>query len=448
MRFLRQLRGSAVIALHLRERRVPFWDRSRIEARRDRRIRSIVRHAAEHVPYYRDLFARLRIDPRDVRRVEDLRALPVLDRTEVRREPRRFVAENAGMTLPQRTSGSTGTPMEVFHDRDSVLANIAFGEREREAVLGLVGEGFRPRELYMGFEGSNFLKVLDFTATHARLPVRPRRRALAMTAPMVEIVETINEYRPHILTTYGSFADELFRRIRAEGFDITLPKVLIYVGETLPRERRHALEQEFGLAVLSRYCAVEAFKIAFYCEERTGFHIHDDLCDVQVRRDDGTPAGPGESGEIVLSNLVNRATVLLNYPMGDLGVESAESCPCGRNLRLLSQVEGRLEDLIALPGTGVLHPREIWRVFKDDPDVLRYQLVQTALGSFELRLATRDQDGFGRASDRARVALRRVLGAEIDLIIRRVDDLGRAERTERGKFRAVLSHVATSSSLG
>lgn len=444
MSLLRQLQGSALIASHLHERQVPFWDRARIERRRDARVRRIVRHAARRVPYYRELFAAQSIDPREIRTIDDLRALPVLDRAEVRREPLRFVSDNAATTLPQRTSGSTGTPMEVQHDRGSVLANIAYGEREREAVLRVVGAGFRPRELYIGFEGSNFLKVLAFTAANARLPVRPRRRAIAMTEPVVDIIAAINEYEPHIVTTYGSFADELFRRIRAERLDVKLPKVLMYVGETLPSDRRRAIEEEFGLAVLSRYCAVEAFKIAFYCEERTGFHVHEDLCDVRIQRRDGSAASIGETGEIVLSNLVNRATVLLNYPMGDLGAVSGESCPCGRNLQLLSQIEGRAEDLIPRPSGQVLHPRAIWTVFKEDHDVLQYQLVQTGLQRFELRLATADEDAFNRASGRAAGSMRALLGADIELAIRRDPELGRAERTHRGKFRAVLSQVSAS----
>ena len=84
---------------------------------------------------------------------------------------------------------------------------------------------------------------------------------------------------------------------------------------------------------MSRYNAAEAFKIGFYCEQRTGFHLHEDLCHVRIAGADGATAGPGEVGRIVISNLVNRASVLLNYPIGDLGAIAAEPCPCGRTLQ-------------------------------------------------------------------------------------------------------------------
>ncbi len=444
-RLLRQLQGSALIAAHLRERRVPYLDRSRIEKKRDQRVRQIVRHAAQHVPFYREHFEREGLDPRAIRTATELTLLPRLDREQVRREPHRFLSENAVGTLPLLTSGSTGTPLEVHHDRSSVLTNIAYGERERAAVIALTGAGFRPRELYVGYETSNFVKVLEFTAANARMPVRPRRASVSMTAPFAEIVAAVEKQEPDILTAYGTFVDEFFRRLGAESRRIRLPKVVMYVGETLPAERRTAIENEFGVAVVSRYCAVEAFKIAFYCEHRTGFHLHEDLCHVRVERPDRRDAAPGETGEIVLSNLVNTGTVLLNYPMGDLAVPAEAPCTCGRTFRMLSRIEGRVEDLLELPGGDSMHPRAIWAAFKDDRDVLQYQLTQESLRRFRLKLVTRSPDAFAKAAERAEHQLRSILGADIDLEARFEPELGKIEREQRGKFRAVANHVRSPS---
>jgi hypothetical protein len=45
---------------------------------------------------------------------------------------------------------------------------------------------------------------------------------------------------------------------------------------------------------------------------------------------------PRTSGEVVVSNLVNRETVLLNYRLGDVAASLPDRCPCGRSLPLLS----------------------------------------------------------------------------------------------------------------
>ncbi len=441
---MRRLWGTFVVANSARgQRRAPFLDRRVIEARRDARIRSMVAYAARHVPYYRDLFARERIDPRDVRGARELDALPRLSRDQVRRDPSRFLstARTASWRLGLLTGGTTGTPLEVQHDGHSLLCNIGYGERERAAVIALCGGTFRPRELHIGYETSNLRKILAFYAASTRLPLKPRRQSVSMTASIDEIVDAINREQPDVLTAYGGFLDALFRTVEARGLRVHAPKVVMYVGETLPPGRRDWIEQTLGSRVMSRYCSAEAFKIGYFCERGTGFHLHDDLCHVRIIGPDGRDREAGEAGEIVISNLVNRATVLLNYPTGDVARMLDGACPCGRTHRLMSEVDGRLEDLLPLGSGAELHPRAIWAALKDEPEILQYQLVQHEIGRFELRLVTLAPDTFDGLAHRTRVALSRVLGADARIDVKREAELGRLERAATGKFRAVESRV-------
>ena len=131
---MRRLTGNVVIAAHLRgQRKAPFLTRERIEAMRDKRVRRIVRHAVRTVPYYRELG----IDPREIRNAQDLDALPLLEPETVRANPDKFLSRSrrGRNSLACWTSGSFGRPLEVRHDRRSVLANIAYGERERAPVI-------------------------------------------------------------------------------------------------------------------------------------------------------------------------------------------------------------------------------------------------------------------------------------------------------------------------
>jgi len=437
---VRRLWGNAIVAAHLRgQTRVPFLPRPKLDALRDARVRKIVTHAARTVPHYRELFAREGIDARDIRSAADLERLPLLDPDAVRREPARFLSTSrrARGAPAFLTSGSTGRPLEVYHDRQSLLANIAFGERERAPMIALCGGGFRPNELYIGYDTSNFRKVLAFYAANTRMPVKPRRTTVSMMAPFDDIVAAINEVKPDLLTAYGGFLDVLYRTLIARGDVIHRPKVVMFMGEALPADRRAWIEHELGARVLSRYCATEAFKIGYFCEERTGFHVHEDLCHVRLR----PTAGAERAGEIVISNLVNYATVLLNYPMGDVATLSDEPCPCGRTFRVLSEVHGRVEDVLRLPNGVALHPRAVWHALKDDRSMLQYQLVQHEPRRFELRLATLDAAAFPAARESAERALRPLLGPEavIETVWR--EDLGRSERERTGKFRAVESRL-------
>jgi phenylacetate-CoA ligase len=89
---------------------------------------------------------------------------------------------------------------------------------------------------------------------------------------------------------------------------------------------------------------------------RRGYHLYEDLTDLWIADPDAQPCVAGERGEVVISNLVNRATVLLNYRLGDFARLSAKQCPCGRTSALLSTVDGRVSELVHLPGGDIVHP--------------------------------------------------------------------------------------------
>jgi len=72
----------------------------------------------------------------------------------------------------------------------------------------------------------------------------------------------------------------------------------------------------------------------------------------------------GESGDVVVSNLVNRATVLLNYRLGDIARKLSRTCPCGRSLPLLSFPEGRNDEYLQLASGKVMHPQSVRTVFR------------------------------------------------------------------------------------
>jgi phenylacetate-CoA ligase len=441
--YWQRVSGSVVIAATLRgQRAVPYLPRAKLEALRDRRVRDIVSYAARTVPFYRDWFEREDVDPRSIRSAADLDRLPLLDKELVRSRPELFLAESfaARGSLSFSTSGTTGVPLEVHHDRRSLLANIAYGEREREPVNRGSGS-FRPKELYVGYETSTFKKVQTFYEASTLMPLRPRRTFVSLLAPVETIAAISKAERPDVLVGYGGWIDLFFKTVTARDIPYHAPKMVMYMGEALPHGARELVEGRLGIPLLSRYNAVESFKIGFFCDRRTGFHLHEDLCHVRIARPDGSAAGIGEQGAIVLSNLVNRATVLLNYPIGDVGSLSSGVCACGRTLKLLSELEGRVEDLLLLPDGRVVHPRSVWQVLKESGEVLQYQLIQQEPSRFALTLVTVDPPSFARVRDHVLPGLRKLLGENAVIEPSHRSEI---DRGAGGKFRAVASRCRPS----
>jgi phenylacetate-CoA ligase len=431
--------GNFIILKHLRgQYRIPYLPEEELSSLRDRRLRNIIKYAAETVPYYKNLFQKERMNPHEIRSVKDLDRLPYIDKEMVRKDPVYFVSTSrrGKNSILFVTSGTTGMPLKVYHDYDSLLANFAFTERERAVITKICGKSLGYRIAYISYSGSIPQKFIDFYRQWTFIPIRPKHILLNILDPIEEVVKGINRFRPDVIVGYGSYLETFFKILASHNIEMHLPKVLVYGADMLTPEGKSFIEEKFGVHVQTTYLAVEAFKIGFFCEEGRGFHLHEDLCPLKIINTKGERVKKGEKGEVVISNLVNHGTVLLNYRLGDIGSMSTERCPCGRTLPLLSELEGRVEDILFLKAGGFIHPRSIWEVIKRQDKILKYQLIQHEPERFELRLVTVDFSTFRRIIDEVVADLRSLLGSSASIRATYHEEL---RPPEGGKFRPVLS---------
>jgi phenylacetate-CoA ligase len=375
-------------------------------------VRETVRHAAETVPHYRDLFRREHIDPREIRTAEDLERLPTLDRGQLGADPDRFASTSklGREALRFPTNGTTGTPLVIRHDRPSVLANIAFGERERVVEAVLTGRQARyvVADVNYGPRDTGY-QVLRFYRSSTAVPIRPSRHMLSISDDFERIVDAVNRLRPQVLQGYGSYLEAFFEQLARGDAPMHRPRLVLYGSDTMTPAGRRFIEERFGIPVISRYNAVEAFKIGFACERRRGIHVEDDLCHLRVLDANGAPTALGAVGEVVISNLVNRGTVLLNYRLGDVAAWSPERCGCGRLTPVLTDVEGRLERTLHLPD-GRFIPEGAIQVLLKDRGLLTFQLVQLEAQRYDLRLLASSREEYRGRLPGALEALRDLLG--------------------------------------
>jgi phenylacetate-CoA ligase len=437
--FLNKAYGSGVVCANLRgQRGIPYLSEEEFWALRDARLRQIVKYAADTVPYYQNLFRNEGIDPQSIKTVHDLRRIPLVEKPTVRKNPNLFISTSrkGKHSIAFSTSGSTGEPTTIHHDQDSLLANIAYGERERTVLAAMFGKRIGIREAYIVRPRSTITKVWEYYRKHTFASASRPRLLVDISRPIEQIVDAINSFRPDILVGYGSYLEALFRTIKFRGTRMHRPRVLFYGAECMTEPGKAFIEKEFGVSVLSMYNAVEAFKIGFLCEVRHGFHLHDDLCHVRIMNANGVDVPPGDKGQVVISNLVNKGTVLLNYCLGDVAALATGKCSCGRGLPLLSELEGRVEDILFLSNGGFIHPRAIWAVLSQRNEVLKYQLIQHELERFELKLVTVDHPSYQLAVVDVLADLRRLLG---EAAVIECEYATALEPEASGKFRPVVS---------
>ena len=91
------------------------------------------------------------------------------------------------------------------------------------------------------------------------------------------------------------------------------------------------------------------------------------------------PAQPGQSGEIVITDLLNKAMPMIRYRIGDIGtvIDETVPCECGRKSQRIGAILGRTAALIITPKGRTLPGTFFAHFFKDYEEIVNhYQVVQ------------------------------------------------------------------------
>ena len=371
----------------------PFQPAATVQAAQRRRLAGIVAHAHRTVPYYRETMRRLGLGPADLDTPERLTRLPIIERAQLQRDPEYFVSSGQplGRYLLVHSGGSGGQPRSIFHDTSSVVASGAHVERQRSVVRRLAGRRLRLREAIIESPFGTTQGVNAFLRDRLLLSSRwvIERLYLSLLDPIEHNVERLRAFRPDVVEGYGSYLEILFPYLRERDRSSAWPRVAVYGSDAMSNPARELIRTEMGVAVCSAYGAVEALHLGFECERGLGYHLNIDLVTPRIVGPGGERCRPGQSGEMIISNLVNRATVLLNYRLGDVVTELPFACPCGRSLPLISFLEGRDDDILEAASGEMLHPQAVRSLFSDVSAVLQYQIHQLAPGRFEVEVVAR-----------------------------------------------------------
>ena len=411
------------------------WTRDRLLDYQAEGLRRMVRHCADHVPYYRNLFRERGIDPGSIRAPEDLSKLPVLEKSVLRTATRSLVDDrlDPDRLIPGHTSGTTGSPLVLYRDEEAACAAFAYWDGRCRAVAGMK----RRRNSSVTTFGH---MVAAPTRTRPPFWVLNRRwNQLYLSsyhlAPrtMTSIVEALREFKGEYIEGIPSSLHTIARHIIDQGLEPVPFKACFTTSETLFAHHREAYLKAFGCRTYDQFGSGEMAVFAHECEAGS-MHLSPEYGIMEVVDDAGRPIPAGESGQILCTGLLNRAQPLLRYRLGDTGSLRSGICACGSPLPLMGSIDGRDDDMLySADGRriGRLDP-----VFKGTQGYLEAQVIQREIGHFLVRIVPsesyRPEDG---ASVRQSLMERIGQGTvEIELV-------RHIERGPGGKFRAVVSLV-------
>jgi phenylacetate-CoA ligase len=421
------------------EPRAPYRTWTAIERAQRRRVRRAVAHAIEHVPHYREACRRLGLGPGDFLTAADLAKLPLIEREHLQRDPEYFVSEVRPLNrcVELHSGGGSGMPVSVFLGPHDLVDRACIRTRVRNAFAPAIRNLGRRRVLTVVSPHGNSARFRRTTRRVLFAPSDPRQIQLeiAIDTDPAEALTAINEFRPDIVRGFGSYVEALFTQAVRGGQPFHRPQLVVYGGDPISAGARRMLREALGIEVLSGYGAVEAPLIGFECIRHRGFHLNVDVCPLRIVDADGRDRPPGESGDVVISDLANRTTVLLNYRLGDVAALIPEWCDCGISLPLLSDLQGRSHEWVEGHDGRPIHPQRIALPFSRDEEVWGYQVKQLAPGRFTALIVPASGADGGLIRTRVRERFASMVGPDESVEISLVDSL---PRTPGGKVRRVV----------
>jgi phenylacetate-CoA ligase len=202
-----------------------------------------------------------------------------------------------------------------------------------------------------------------------------------------EILPEIRKFKPDFIKSTPSYLRLLAQAVSSGAVEEIRPKALMTGGEVLDEPTRSYLQDVFGCKTYQGYSASEIGKIGLECERRIGLHVSDSVI-VEILKD-GKPTVPGESGNIVVTCLLNAAMPMIRYDLGDVGSWANSLCSCGRNTPLIESVDGRREDHLTFSPNRIVSPKSLMSVLHRDMSLPPSQLVQETDDVCRLRVFTK-----------------------------------------------------------
>ncbi len=385
-----------------------------------------VQHAYEGSEFFRVKLDAAGVDPRSVRRVEDLAGLPLTTKQELRdaypfgwtcTPISEVVRIHASSGTTGRRTVATYTAQDVADWADMFARCYEYaGVTHNDRVQVTPGYGLWTAGI--GFQaGAERLGAMT-------VPTGPGNLELQF--------EMLLDLQSTVLCATSSFglliAEEAHRRALVDRLAL---RVGIFGSERWGEAMRRRIEELLGIETFDIYGLTELYGpgTGIDCTQHEGIHYWDDYYVVEViDPETGVVLPPGGEGELVLTTLRKQAQPLLRYRTHDISRLIPEPCRCGSPYPRIARIKGRSDDMFKVRGVPV-YPAQIDTVLSQIGGLgSEYQVVLSREAGRDRFLVRVEAEAGQGVVERVSEALGAGLSVRADVEIMPLGTLPRTER--------------------
>lgn len=338
----------------------------------DKYLNQILSHAQTSVPFYKD------ITPGNISE------FPVVNKSIIKEnfEDFRSLVYKDKEQYPVVTSGSTGTPFKIYHDRNKKLRNNA------DTIYFAKRAGFSL--------GQRLVYIKIWNEINKKNALNAWLQNIAMydvtTLGDTQIANFIQDIKSEVSAKgflgYASAYEAICKYldgIKSNPINCNV-KSIIAMSEGLNEYTRQSMRKYFSVPAVSRYSNVENGIIAQQGIDSNEFYINAASYFVELLElNEDIPVKPNESGRIVITDLFNYAMPLIRYDTGDIAI-AADDITSSLTVPVFKSVEGRSMDLIYNTTGQLLSSFVVTNTMWKYPELKQYQFIQTGMNTYVFKL--------------------------------------------------------------
>jgi len=338
------------------------------------KLKKLLIESKENVPYYKELFEKIKFDPKkNFNSLDDLTNIPILKKEVLRANREKFINKKYSKNAIEfKTSGSSGNPFSALISPNHWI----------------VEQGVVWRHWKWG--GYNFRDKMAIVRSHTpknenELIKIDKIRNFYYYSPFHLTDKNIKMYLEHMINEgivflrgYPSSLLSLANYVHKKGCKIPKIKGMLTASEVLTDEDRKVIESAFKAKISNHYGLAEQIVMFGDCEKHEGLHNYDEYGYLELLDTEDKSIK-----KIIGTNLNNLAMPLIRYNTGDLAEISEQGCSCGRSSQVIKNVIGRHDSQIVTPEGNKIPSVNFYTMLEYYP-VESWQLIQHSIHNIEV----------------------------------------------------------------
>lgn len=356
--------------------------------------KNIVKYAVEKSKFYREKFEGIDLE---IKNLNDFKKLPITEKNELKEALKKdsLLTNYSNKFKSGYTTGSSGSPLKMYVDSKSIKIKQQF------QIISNFKNGINPIKknvkIWRKKSNTKYESILEKAGLYLKIDIADidnPSNSPDHENDLKNIVDNLIRFKPQIIRGYVSSLVLIAKYLKKNKISISSLESIISSAETLDEKNFELFKKVFNCNIINMYGGTEAPYVA--CSSKTSKHlkISNDLYFIEVVDANGNDVFPGETGDILVTDLYNTAMPIIRYKIGDrASVLESINQKFGDQVIYLRNIAGRIDDDLYLNNGRTKILSHFWYIiFRNQEWVEQFQIIQKSDLDLKIKYITLKKD--------------------------------------------------------